>query len=114
MNARELQDEAQKSRTNASSKRADADRMKVTASGHEERGDSDMANAEKGQIEQLEAEAAEMEKRADELDAEAAHKLQEAGNIEKQQADLRRQMESQLGELEAKKTDLTGGKIGLF
>lgn len=114
MNARDLRKEAEKTRTRARATQSDAQITKVTADGHDQRGDTAAAGVEQDRVTALERQAAELEQRADEMEHEADEKLRQAQELAGKQEQIRKDADAQINELEKQKRDLTGESSGLF
>lgn len=114
MNARDLRNEAEKTRTRAHAAQSDAQITKVTADGYSQRGDDSAASVERERVSTLENQAAGLEQQAEAMELEAAEKIRQAQELARQQEQIRKDAEAQVGELEKQKRDLTGESSGLF
>ena len=114
MDARQLRNEAEKTRTRAGSLWNDVDHAKVNVSGLKDRGSEDDARVEEGRAAELEQQAKTLEQKAQALETEALEKERRALDIERQQDAVKKEAQDKVDQLEKQKHDLTGGPIGLF
>jgi hypothetical protein len=114
MDVRQLHDEVDKLRIRAKNVRSDAHQAQVSADGMNGRGDQNGARIEADRAKQLEKEAAELERQAQQMSIEAEEKLKWASNIEHKQEQIQKDAAAAIENLEKEKRGLTGNGAGLF
>ncbi len=114
MDARQLRNEAEKTKTRAGSLWNDVDHTKVSVSGLKDRGSEDDARVEEGRAAELEQQAKALEQKAQALEAEALEKERRALEIERQQEAVKKEAQDKVDQLEKEKRGLVGGSLGLF
>jgi hypothetical protein len=114
MDVRQLHDEADKLQIRARTLRSDAQQAKVSANGASSRSDQDTARVAADRAMQLEQEAAELDRQAQQMSIEAEEKLKRARDIDQKQAQIKKDADAAVDNLEKEKRSLTGNSTGLF
>ena len=114
MDIRQLHDEVDKLQVRVKTLRSDAEQARVSARGHEDRGDETAGRLEIEKAERFEREAADLERQAEQMTLDAEEKIKRARDIEAKQEQIQKDAAAAIDNLEKEKRSLTGNSTGLF
>lgn len=113
MNVKQLKDEADRLRLEASTKRKQADRFTYNAEDYEKAEDTEKAEIERTEAAKLIAEAEEAERNAQRHDQGALEQETRAIALDQEQSALQQDFDQKMKDIERRKAELRGG-VGLF
>ena len=93
----------------ARERRKEADRLKISATGLRGTGDESTADIEERQAADLEQQAGDLERQAESAQSELASTVRQINDLERRQADLTRNYEREMADLQGQKDRLQGG-----
>ena len=108
MDAKTLNRQADKLHGDANQKRQVASRMMQDASGHHDIGLDTKAEVEEQQAASYQSDAEALDEQADQLEARAAANMAQARGLDDREAELRKDFERQLKEIDAERRRLLG------
>lgn len=114
MDARQLREEAEKLRRTAESRHKEAGRFQTNADSHVQDGDDVRADVDIKQAERLEAEAANMEQQADQLDLTLTAVTARAHDLTKEREKLESEYKARIADIDKELQRLTGGVSATF